>query len=108
MCYASFSVVCIIIKKFILSMKQINFISGLPTSVLQKAGAKSREFEASYGKCRKVSSETNYPSKSWVDEIAAIIQKLSKVATNLSCQETLCVGSLRELQDKARESMQRC
>ncbi|ESW35166.1 hypothetical protein PHAVU_001G212500 [Phaseolus vulgaris] len=83
-------------------------IAGLPTSVLQKAAAKSGEFEASYGKCRKVSSETNYPSKNWVDEIAAIIQKLTKVATNLSFQETLCIDFLRELQDKARESMQRC
>jgi len=89
-------------------MKQINFISGLPTSVLQKAAAKSREFEASYGKCRKGSSETNSPNKIWVDEIAAIIRKLTEVATNLSCQETLSVSSLRELQDKARESMQRC
>ncbi|BAT86257.1 DNA mismatch repair protein [Vigna angularis] len=82
-------------------------IAGLPTSVLQKAASKSREFEASYGKCRKVSSETNSPNKNWVDEIAAIIRKLTEMATNLSCQETLCVGSLRELQDKARESMQR-
>ncbi|XP_052723779.1 uncharacterized protein LOC128193734 [Vigna angularis] len=38
-------------------------IVGLPTSVLQKAASKSREFEASYGKCRKVSSETNSPNK---------------------------------------------
>lgn len=88
-------------------MKQNNFISGLPTSVLQKAAVKSREFEASYGKCRKVSSETNSPNKNWVDEITAIIRKLTEIATSLSCQKTLCVGSLRELQDKARESMQR-
>ncbi|TKY61722.1 DNA mismatch repair protein MSH6 [Spatholobus suberectus] len=83
-------------------------IAGLPTSVLQKAAAKSREFEATYGKCRKVSSETNSPNKNWVDEITVIIQKLNNVATNLSCQETIWVRSLSELQDKARELMQRC
>ncbi|KAG5086935.1 hypothetical protein JHK82_054332 [Glycine max] len=79
-------------------------IAGLPTSVLQKAAAKSREFEATYGKCRKVSTVTNSPNKNWVDEIAAIIQKLNNAAT----QETICVGSLSELQDKARELMQGC
>ncbi|KAH1195675.1 hypothetical protein GLYMA_19G216000v4 [Glycine max] len=79
-------------------------IAGLPTSVLQKAAAKSREFEATYGKCRKVSTVTNSPNKNWVDEIAAIIQILNNAAT----QETICVGSLSELQDKARELMQGC
>lgn len=83
-------------------------IAGLPTSVLQKAAAKSREFEATYGKCRKVSSETNSSKKNWVDEIAVIIQKLNKAATDPSCQETNCVSSLSELQDKARELIQRC
>ncbi|KAL2345471.1 hypothetical protein Fmac_006756 [Flemingia macrophylla] len=83
-------------------------IAGLPTSVLQKAAAKSKEFEATYGKCRKVSTEANSPNKNWVDEIAVIVQKLNNAATNMSCQETICVGSLSELQDKARELMQRC
>ncbi|XP_020234813.1 DNA mismatch repair protein MSH6 [Cajanus cajan] len=83
-------------------------IAGLPSSVLQKAAAKSREFEATYGKCRKVSTETNPPNKNWLDEIAVIIQKLNNAATNLSCQEAICVGSLSELQDKARELMLRC
>ncbi|KAK7396957.1 hypothetical protein VNO78_18120 [Psophocarpus tetragonolobus] len=83
-------------------------IAGLPTSVLQKAATKSREFEATYGKCRKASSVTDTRNKNWVDEIAVIIQNLNNAATNLSCQETICVGSLSELQDKARELMQRC
>jgi len=61
-------------------MQQIIFIlGGLPTYVLQKAAAKSKEFEASYGKSRKVSSETNSTNENWVDEISAIIQ-LTKVA----------------------------
>ena len=72
--------------------------------MLQKAAAKSREFEATYGKCRKVSTVTNSPNKNWVDEIAAIIQILNNAAT----QETICVGSLSELQDKARDLMQGC
>ncbi|XP_027349607.1 DNA mismatch repair protein MSH6 [Abrus precatorius] len=83
-------------------------LAGLPTSVLQKAAAKSREFEATYGKCRKKSKETNSANQNWFDKIAVIIQKLNNAATNLSCQETICVSSLRELQDKARELMQRC
>lgn len=83
-------------------------LAGLPTSVLQKAAAKSREFEASYGKCRKGSSETNSLNQSWVDEIIVIIQKLNNTATNLSCQETVCDPSLRKLQRKARKLLQRC
>ncbi|KAK7337513.1 hypothetical protein VNO77_18092 [Canavalia gladiata] len=83
-------------------------LAGLPTLVLQKAAAKSREFEATYGKCRKVSSEIHSSNQNWVDEIAVIIQKLNNAATNLNCQETICVSALSELQDKARELMQQC
>jgi DNA mismatch repair protein MSH6 len=82
-------------------------ISGLPTSVLRKAAAKSREFEATYGKYRKVLSETNFLNQSWVDEITAIVQKLNNAATNLSC-ETVSDGSLMELQCKARKLLQQC
>lgn len=53
--------------------------------MLQKAAAKSREFEATYDKSIKVSSVINYPNENWVDEIEAIIQKLNNTATNLSC-----------------------
>ncbi|WP_204985566.1 hypothetical protein, partial [Escherichia coli] len=82
-------------------------LAGLPTSVLQKAAAKSREFEATYGKCRKVSSEAN--TANWVDEIMVMIQKLNNAVTNLSSQEkTICIGSLIELQGEARELLQRC
>ena len=76
--------------------------------MLQKATAKSREFEATYDKCRKVSFVTNSPNENWVDEIATIIQKLNNAGTNLGCQETIYIGSLSELQDKARELMQQC
>jgi DNA mismatch repair protein MSH6 len=83
-------------------------ISGLPTSVLQKAAAKSREFEATYGKYRKVLSETNSLNQSWVDEITTIVQKLNNAATNLSWEETVSDGSLMELQCKARKLLQQC
>ncbi|KAK7284586.1 hypothetical protein RJT34_19335 [Clitoria ternatea] len=83
-------------------------LAGLPTSVLQKAAGKSREFEATYGKYRRMSSKTNSSNQNWVDEIRGIIQKLNNAATNLSCQETICISALSELQDTARELIQRC
>ncbi|WJX79846.1 DNA mismatch repair protein msh6 [Trifolium repens] len=83
-------------------------LAGLPTSVLQKAAAKSREFEATYGKYRKALSETNSLNQSWVDEITTIVQKLNNAATNLSWEETVSDGSLMELQCKARKLLQQC
>ena len=76
--------------------------------MLQKAAAKSREFEASYGKCRKASSEAYSSNQNWVDEIIAMIQYLDCVALNLSCQDSICDSSLSELQGEARELLQRC
>ncbi|CAL0311136.1 unnamed protein product [Lupinus luteus] len=80
-------------------------LAGLPTSVLQTAAAKSREFEASYGKCRKVSSEANTSNQNWVDEMTLFMQKLNNLTSNLSCEETIC-DTIIELQDKARELLQ--
>ncbi|KAJ7973051.1 DNA mismatch repair protein [Quillaja saponaria] len=77
-------------------------LAGLPSSVLQKAAAKSREFEATYGRYRKGSFE-NCRSH-LVDEMGVIMQKLFNLAANLSSHEsfdTLCIGSLSELQHKA-------
>ncbi|KAF7804917.1 DNA mismatch repair protein MSH6 [Senna tora] len=82
-------------------------LAGLPTSVLQKAAAKSREFEATYGKHSKVSSENN-TNESWVDEMAVINKSLTNAATNLSFRENLCISSLSELQNKARALLLRC
>lgn len=76
------------------------FISGLPTFVLRNAAAKSKEFEATYGKCRK---ETNLSTQDWVDEMIVIIQRFNNAARDLRCQETVCVSSLSELQGKASE-----
>ncbi|XP_045796894.1 DNA mismatch repair protein MSH6 [Trifolium pratense] len=83
-------------------------LAGLPTSVLQKAAAKSREFEATYGKYRNALPETNSLNQSWVDEITAIVQKLNNAATNLSREETVSDGSLMELQCKARKLLEQC
>ncbi|CAK8544398.1 unnamed protein product [Lathyrus sativus] len=83
-------------------------LAGLPTSVLQKAAAKSREFEASYGKYRNVASETNCLNQSWVDNIIGVVQKLNNAATNLSCDEAVSDSSLMKLQHKARKLLQQC
>ncbi|KAL1312736.1 hypothetical protein HN51_039337 [Arachis hypogaea] len=83
-------------------------LAGLPTSVLQKAAAKSKEFEASYGKSRNASLETNSPNQEWVDEMIVVMKMLNKAAANLSYQEGGCDSSLHELKSRARELMQRC
>ncbi|XP_057719078.1 DNA mismatch repair protein MSH6-like [Arachis stenosperma] len=83
-------------------------LAGLPTSVLQKAAAKSKEFEASYGKSRNASLETNSSNQEWVDEMIVVMKMLNKAAANLSYQEGGCDSSLHELKSRARELMQRC
>lgn len=83
-------------------------LAGLPTYVLQKADAKSREFEATYGKYRTVSSEPYSSNQSWVDEIIVLVQKLYNAANNLSCEETVSDHSIVKLQREARELLERC
>lgn len=83
----------------------MNFISGLPTCVLQRAAAKSREFEAAYGKHRKASLKNDTSNQSWADEMA-VIKKLISATTNLSFQENLFDSSLGEIHNKARELLQ--
>ncbi|KAK4273269.1 hypothetical protein QN277_021706 [Acacia crassicarpa] len=81
-------------------------LAGLPTSVLQKAAAKSREFEAAYGKHRKVSLKNKSRSnQSWADEMA-VIQKLINATTDLSFQGNIFDSCLGELHDKARALLQ--
>ena len=76
--------------------------------MLQKADAKSREFEATYGKYRTVSSEPYSSNQSWVDEIIVLVQKLYNAANNLSCEETVSDHSIVKLQREARELLERC
>ncbi|KAK9282095.1 hypothetical protein L1049_005007 [Liquidambar formosana] len=83
-------------------------LAGLPDSILQKAAAKSIEFEATYGKHRK-RSEDNLSIHSLEDDMVVYIQKLIKVAENSSCYESsegMGIGSLTELQHRARMLMQ--
>ncbi|GAV87389.1 MutS_V domain-containing protein/MutS_I domain-containing protein/MutS_II domain-containing protein/MutS_IV domain-containing protein/MutS_III domain-containing protein [Cephalotus follicularis] len=77
-------------------------LAGLPDCVLQKAAAKSREFEAIYGTHRKASEE------GCDDEMVAFIRNLFNIATEFSSHE--CSGSagssLIELQHRARTLLQ--
>lgn len=73
--------------------------------MLQKADAKSREFEATYGKYR---TEPNSSNQSWVDEIIVLVRKLNNAANNLSCEEMVSDHSIVKLQHEARELLERC
>lgn len=79
-------------------------LAGLPEKVLQKAVAKSVEFEAIYGKHKK-ESEENLPADHCVDYIMVLIQRLLAFTANLSCQKSSegdDVSCLTELQRQAR------
>lgn len=79
-------------------------ISGIPDKVLQKAVAKSTEFEAIYGKHKK-ESEENLPADHCVDHMVVLIQSLLSFTANLSCQKSSegdGVASLTEMQRQAR------
>ncbi|KAH7862176.1 hypothetical protein Vadar_001089 [Vaccinium darrowii] len=81
-----------------------SIISGLPDAVLYKAAAKSLEFEGMYGKHRK-GSKDKLAIQRWEVKVAELIQHLSEVASNMHCHkaaETICVGSLNELQNRAK------
>lgn len=76
-------------------------LAGLPEKVLQKAVAKSIEFEAIYGKHKK-ESEENLPADHCV---VVLIQRLLTFTANLSCQKSSegdDVSCLTELQRQAR------
>lgn len=81
-----------------------SIISGLPDAVLYKAAAKSLEFEGMYGKHRK-GPKDKLAIQRWEVKVAELIQHLSEVASNMHCHkaaETICVGSLNELQNRAK------
>ncbi|KAH9730730.1 DNA mismatch repair protein MSH6 [Citrus sinensis] len=78
-------------------------LAGIPDKVLQKAVAKSTEFEAIYGKHKK-ESEENLPADHCVDHMVVLIQSLLNFTANLSCQKSSegdGVTCLTELQRQA-------
>lgn len=76
-------------------------LAGLPDKVLLRAAAKSREFEAMYGK----KADDELFSQNWEDKMEVCIQKLINVVENLKSDPT-SVGSLTELQCRARMLLQ--
>lgn len=77
-------------------------LAGLPDTVLQKAAAKSQEFEDTYGKERK---GNKLSTKKLEDELVVFLQVLNDVAESLSCLESAdrtSIYPLTKLQDRAR------
>ncbi|KAL7151089.1 hypothetical protein ABFS83_04G007600 [Erythranthe nasuta] len=74
-------------------------LAGLPDTVLQKATAKSQEFELSYGKRLK----PNFCSQRWEDDAYLIIENLMKIPANT---DSMAVDSLANLQSTARLLLQ--
>ncbi|KAK6118119.1 hypothetical protein DH2020_048103 [Rehmannia glutinosa] len=82
-------------------------LAGLPDTVLQKAAAKSQEFEGSYGKRLKA----NLSTQSWEDKASLIIENLIKIAASNDCDtgtDSSVVGSLTNLQYRARLLLEQC
>ncbi|KAL3648107.1 hypothetical protein CASFOL_009075 [Castilleja foliolosa] len=73
-------------------------LAGLPDKVLQKAVAKSHEFEANYGKRRK----PNATKSSWEDEASLIIDNLIKINDFRMDTDSPVIDSLTNLQYRAR------
>eukprot|EP00258_Populus_trichocarpa_P024994 XP_024441013.1 DNA mismatch repair protein MSH6 [Populus trichocarpa] len=81
-------------------------LAGLPDSILHNAAAKSREFEAVYGRHRK-GSEGKLAIQS-CDKMAVLIRSLINATTSLSGHKSagIDISSVTELQDKARIFLQ--
>ncbi|KAL0420115.1 UNVERIFIED_CONTAM: DNA mismatch repair protein MSH6 [Sesamum radiatum] len=76
-------------------------LAGLPDSVLQKATAKSQEFEGSCGKMLGA----NLSSQRWQDKASLVIKNLEEIAASNNCHtppDSMVVGSLANLQYRAR------
>ncbi|KAI3449400.1 hypothetical protein Pfo_006065 [Paulownia fortunei] len=76
-------------------------LAGLPDIVLQKAAAKSQEFEGSYGKRLGAKLST----QRWEDKASLIIENLIKIAAINDCRtltDSTVVGFLANLQYRAR------
>lgn len=82
---------------WVLSMLLESFL-GLPDTVLQKAAAKSGDFERSY--CKTPNSSTD----KWEEKASLIIINLVKIAASKGCSALTdnIVVSLANLQHKAR------
>lgn len=74
-------------------------LAGLPEAVLQRAAAKSQDFEGMYGKYGKQFDKSN---QSWEEELIILIQKLINVSADRDCHEGIVVNPLDELQHRAR------
>ncbi|KAL0435966.1 UNVERIFIED_CONTAM: DNA mismatch repair protein MSH6 [Sesamum radiatum] len=80
-------------------------LAGLPDSVLQKATAKSQEFEGSYGK----RLGANLSSQRWEDKASLVIKNLMEIAASNNCHtptDSMVVGSLANLQYRVRLLLQ--
>ncbi|EXB28598.1 DNA mismatch repair protein Msh6-1 [Morus notabilis] len=76
-------------------------LAGLSDSVLQNATAKSREFEAMYGKHKK--PPENVYTQSSIEKMAVLIKKLNSVVANSRCEESAeSISCLIDLQKEAR------
>lgn len=95
---------------YLFSVNKISMLfSGLPDSLLQKAAAKSREFEATYGKHRKAPGK-NLSFQCSDDKVVEFIKNLNNIAAKLSCRESpesKSISCLIELQHRARMLMQK-
>ncbi|GAB4841764.1 DNA mismatch repair protein msh6 [Ancistrocladus abbreviatus] len=81
-------------------------LAGVPDSVLLKASAKSREFEAAYGRKRKLRLDE---LEAWKAEVLAFIQNVIKVVTDLSSlklKQKVDIALFCELQCRARMILQ--
>ncbi|PON72400.1 DNA mismatch repair protein [Trema orientale] len=79
-------------------------LAGIPDSVLQNAAAKSRDFEATYGKHNR-RSESSLSKQCLAEKMVAFIEKLNSIVANLRCKESsesIGVSCLIELQKDAR------
>lgn len=77
-------------------------LAGLPISVLQKAAAKSREFEAAYG--NRKGSEDGFPFQSPVDMVECFQKFINTVAklTSHKSTDSIDIDSLTEVWHRAR------
>lgn len=79
-------------------------VIGLPDSVLQNAAAKSREFEATYGRYKK--SLPDNVAKPSSEKMLVFFQKLNCIVSELMCLESsgwTSITSLADLQQEARK-----
>ncbi|XP_050266514.1 DNA mismatch repair protein MSH6 isoform X2 [Quercus robur] len=84
-------------------------LAGLPESVLQKAAAKSREFETTYGKHLKT-FEDNLNNQSWIGEMVEFVRKFIDITENFSCNkspESTGASFPTELQHRAQILLQK-